>query len=143
RRRRDGRAGRGTAPPRLRPVPFLHVESVRPHLCRMPSVGYAGERHAMSFDRASRIQWMIEEAKKRVLLLDGSWGVMMQGYKLGEDDYRGKRFAGHNSELKGNNDLLTLTRPDIVREIGHAYLAAGADIIETNTFTSTETSQAA
>jgi len=68
----------------------------------------------MSFDRAARIQWMMEEAKKRVLLLDGSWGVMMQGYKLSEDDYRGKRFAGHNSELKGNNDLLTLTQPEIV-----------------------------
>jgi len=96
----------------------------------------------MSFDRASRIQWLIEEAKKRVLVLDGSWGVVMQGYRLSEDDFRGKRFAGHNTELKGDNDLLTLTRPDIVREIGNAYIAAGADIIETNTFTSTETSQA-
>jgi 5-methyltetrahydrofolate--homocysteine methyltransferase len=96
----------------------------------------------MSFDRAARIQWMMEEAKKRVLILDGSWGVMMQAYRLGEDDFRGSRFAGHNTELKGDNDLLTLTRPDIVREIGDAYLAAGADIIETNTFTSTETSQA-
>ncbi len=96
----------------------------------------------MSYDRQSRIQWMMEEAKKRILLLDGSWGVMMQGYKLSEDDFRGERFGNHPSELKGNNDLLTLTRPDIVREIGHAYLAAGADILETNTFTSTETSQA-
>ena len=96
----------------------------------------------MSFDRASRIRWMMEEAKKRVLLLDGAWGVMMQSYKLDEDAFRGTRFAGHNSELKGDNDLLTLTRPDIVREIGHAYLSAGADILETNTFTSTETSQA-
>ena len=96
----------------------------------------------MSFDRASRIQWLMEEARKRVLVLDGSWGVVMQGYRLSEDDFRGKRFTGHNTELKGDNDLLTLTRPDIVREIGNAYIAAGADIIETNTFTSTETSQA-
>jgi 5-methyltetrahydrofolate--homocysteine methyltransferase len=96
----------------------------------------------MSFDRAARIAWMMEEAKKRILILDGSWGVMMQGYGLGESDFRGERFGNHPSELKGNNDLLTLTRPDIVREIGHAYLAAGADILETNTFTSTETSQA-
>jgi 5-methyltetrahydrofolate--homocysteine methyltransferase len=96
----------------------------------------------MSFDRASRIKWLMEESKKRVLLLDGSWGVVMQGYNLGEGDFRGSRFADHNSELKGDNDLLTLTRPDIVREIGHAYIAAGADIIETNTFTSTESSQA-
>ncbi len=96
----------------------------------------------MSFDRAARIRWMREEARKRILLLDGSWGVMIQGYRLGEDDFRGPRFANHTSELKGNNDLLTLTRPDIVREIGDAYLSAGADIIETNTFTATETSQA-
>ncbi|MDE2495014.1 MAG: homocysteine S-methyltransferase family protein, partial [Alphaproteobacteria bacterium] len=96
----------------------------------------------MSFDRAARIRWMKEEAQKRILLLDGSWGVMIQGYKLGEDDFRGSRFGNHASELKGNNDLLTLTKPDIIREIGDAYLSAGADIIETNTFTATETSQA-
>ncbi len=96
----------------------------------------------MNFDRAARIKWMKEEARKRVLLLDGSWGVMIQGYKLGEDDFRGSRFGNHPSDLKGNNDLLTLTKPDIIREIGNAYLSAGADIIETNTFTATETSQA-
>ncbi|HWA89818.1 MAG TPA: methionine synthase [Rhizomicrobium sp.] len=96
----------------------------------------------MSFDRESRIAWMMEEAKKRILLLDGAWGVLIQSYKLGEADFRGDRFDNHPSELKGDNDLLTLTRPDIIREIGHAYLAAGADILETNTFTSTETSQA-
>ena len=96
----------------------------------------------MSFDRAARIRWMKEEAKKRILLLDGSWGVMIQGYKLGENDFRGARFGNHTHELKGNNDLLTLTKPDIIREIGDAYLSAGADIIETNTFTATESSQA-
>jgi 5-methyltetrahydrofolate--homocysteine methyltransferase len=96
----------------------------------------------MSFDRAARIRWMKEEVQKRILLLDGSWGVMIQGYKLGEDDFRGSRFGNHTSELKGNNDLLTLTKPEIIREIGNAYLSAGADIIETNTFTATETSQA-
>jgi 5-methyltetrahydrofolate--homocysteine methyltransferase len=96
----------------------------------------------MSIDRAARIAWMKQEAQKRILLLDGSWGVMIQGYKLGEDDFRGSRFGNHPSELKGNNDLLTLTKPDIIRDIGNAYLSAGADIIETNTFTSTETSQA-
>ncbi len=96
----------------------------------------------MSFDRAARIAWLKEEAKKRVLLLDGSWGVMIQGYKLTEDDFRGSRFAGHGQELKGNNDLLTLTKPDIIRQVGNAYIDAGADIIETNTFTATESSQA-
>ncbi len=96
----------------------------------------------MSFDRAARIAWLKEEARKRVLLLDGSWGVMIQGYGLKEADYRGARFADHGQELKGNNDLLTLSNPEIIREIGNAYISAGADIIETNTFTSTETSQA-
>jgi len=96
----------------------------------------------MSVDRTARIRWLMEEAKRRVLLLDGSWGVMIQGYGLSEADFRGQRFIGHDSELKGDNDLLTLTRPDIVREIAHAYIDAGADIIETNTFTANETSQA-
>ena len=96
----------------------------------------------MSFDRTSRIRWMKEEAQKRILLLDGSWGVLIQGYKLGEDDFRGSRFGNHDHELKGNNDLLTLTRPDVIRDVGRQYLAAGVDFIETNTFTSTQSSQA-
>ena len=85
----------------------------------------------MSFTRDARIAWMKEEAKKRLLLLDGSWGVMIQGFKLGEDDFRGARFGNHPSELKGNNDLLTLTQPDIISGIHDAFLAAGADILET------------
>jgi len=96
----------------------------------------------MSFDRAARIRWLKREAKKRVLLLDGAWGVMIQGYGLGEEDFRGSRFRNHNQDLKGNNDLLTLTRPDIITQIGRDYLAAGADILETNTFNSTSISQA-
>jgi 5-methyltetrahydrofolate--homocysteine methyltransferase len=91
--------------------------------------------------RSKRIAWMMAEAKKRLLLLDGSWGVMIQGYGLQEKDFRGERFADHASDLKGDNDLLTLTKPDIIREIGHAYLNAGADFIETNTFNSMHTSQ--
>ena len=96
----------------------------------------------MSFDRESRIRWLKEEAQKRVLLLDGSWGVLIQGYQLGEKDFRGERFDNHPSDLKGDIDLLTLTRPDIIRDVCNAYLDAGADIIETNTFASTESSQA-
>src|SRR6201995_4736 len=95
----------------------------------------------MSFDRSARLTWMHEEAKKRLLLLDGSWGVMIQGYKLSEDDFRGQRFGNHPSDLRGNNDLLTLTKPEIIRDIGRAYLEAGADFIETNTFNSNFTSQ--
>ena len=96
----------------------------------------------MSWNRASRFSWLREEARRRILLLDGSWGVMVQGYGLNEADFRGTRFADHSHDLKGNIDVLTLTRPELIRDIGHEYLAAGADIIETNTFTSAESSQA-
>jgi 5-methyltetrahydrofolate--homocysteine methyltransferase len=95
----------------------------------------------MSSVRNARLDWMHREAKKRLLLLDGSWGVMIQGFKLKEDDFRGGRFGNHASELKGNNDLLTLTKPEIIRDIGRQYLEAGADFIETNTFNSNFTSQ--
>ena len=88
------------------------------------------------------LRWLKQEAKKRILMLDGAWGVMIQDYRLSESDFRGERFRDHGQDLKGNNDLLTLTRPDIVRQIGRDYLAAGADILETNTFNSTSISQA-
>jgi 5-methyltetrahydrofolate--homocysteine methyltransferase len=78
----------------------------------------------------------------RILILDGAMGTMIQTYKLTEEDYRGARFADYASDLKGNNDLLTLTQPDIIQAIHKAYLDAGADIIETNTFNSTRVSQA-
>jgi 5-methyltetrahydrofolate--homocysteine methyltransferase len=96
----------------------------------------------MSFTREARLDWLKKEAQKRILLLDGSWGVLIQGYKLQEQDFRGERFGNHGLDLKGNNDLLTLTRPDIIRDIGNQYLSAGVDFLETNTFTSTESSQA-
>src|SRR5215467_8993940 len=70
----------------------------------------------------------------RILVLDGAMGTMIQSYKLGEADFRGTRFADHPRDLKGCNDLLCLTRPEIVQEIHRRYLDAGADIIETNTF---------
>lgn len=75
--------------------------------------------------------------KQRILLLDGAMGTMIQSYKLGEQDFRGERFAEHACDLKGNNDLITITQPHIIREIHTAFLEAGADIIETNTFNST------
>ncbi len=70
----------------------------------------------------------------RILIIDGAMGTMIQRYKLTEEDYRGERFKNWPSDIKGNNDLLSLTRPDIIREIHGHYLEAGADIIETNTF---------
>ena len=79
---------------------------------------------------------------KRILILDGAMGTMVQSYELEEADFRGNRFKDHPCDLKGNNDILSLTRPDVVREIHAAYLAAGADLIETNTFNSTSISQA-
>lgn len=82
-----------------------------------------------------------EIAKNRVLVLDGAMGTMIQRYKLREQDYRGQRFKDHHSDLKGNNDLLSITRPDIVEAIHRDYLNAGADIIETNTFNGTRISQ--
>ena len=79
--------------------------------------------------------------KERILLLDGAMGTMIQRYNLTDEDYRGERFKTHPGELKGNNDLLSLTRPDVIREIHDAYLEAGSDIIETNTFNATSISQ--
>jgi 5-methyltetrahydrofolate--homocysteine methyltransferase len=78
----------------------------------------------------------------RILLLDGAMGTMIQRYKLTEDDFRGERFRNHARELKGNSDLLVLTRPDVIGAIHREYLDAGADIIETNTFSSTAIAQA-
>ncbi len=80
--------------------------------------------------------------KERILVLDGAMGTMIQRYKLEEEDFRGDRFKNHHKLLKGNNDLLSITRPDIIKEIHKAYLEAGADIIETNTFSSTSIAQA-
>jgi 5-methyltetrahydrofolate--homocysteine methyltransferase len=79
---------------------------------------------------------------KRVLMLDGAMGTMIQRYKLTEEDFRGERFANHHRDLRGNSDILILTRPDVIGAIHREYLAAGADIIETNTFTSTAIAQA-
>lgn len=83
-----------------------------------------------------------ERLDERILVLDGAMGSVLQGYKLEEADFRGTQFADHPSDLKGNNDLLCLTRPDIVEEIHGRYFAAGADIVETNTFSSTSIGQA-
>ncbi|HOP12561.1 MAG TPA: methionine synthase [Lentimicrobium sp.] len=85
---------------------------------------------------------IVRELEQRVLVLDGAMGTMIQRYKLEERDFRGERFPDHPCDLKGNNDLLCLTRPDIIHEIHTAYLEAGADIIETNTFNATSFSMA-
>jgi 5-methyltetrahydrofolate--homocysteine methyltransferase len=81
------------------------------------------------------------ELERRILVIDGAMGTMIQGYGLTDADYRGARFSDHPFELKGNSDLLVLTRPDVIGAIHDAFLEAGADIIETNTFTATSISQ--
>ena len=95
----------------------------------------------MNASLSRRIEQLHAELNKRILILDGGMGTLIQAYKLDEKDYRGEKFASHPSDLKGNNDLLALTRPDVLREIHAAYLEAGADIIETNTFNATQLSQ--
>lgn len=93
-------------------------------------------------NRQERISALKAISKERVLILDGSWGVMIQKRGLVEADYRGERFANHKMELKGNNDLLCITRPDIISDLHDQYFAAGADISETNTFSATTIAQA-
>jgi len=80
--------------------------------------------------------------KKRILIIDGAMGTMIQQHKLDEAGYRGDIFKDHPSDIKGNNDALSLSQPQIIRDIHEAYLDAGADIIETNTFNSTSYSMA-
>ena len=93
-------------------------------------------------DRNARLQALQQALKERILILDGGMGTMIQSYKLEESDYRGERFADWPQDLKGNNDLLILTRPDAISAIEKAYFDAGADIVETNTFNATRVSQA-
>ena len=81
-----------------------------------------------------RTKQLYEALEKRILVIDGAMGTMIQRYKLNESDYRGKRFKDWPKDLKGLNDLLNLTKPKVIEEIHRQYLDAGADIIETNTF---------
>src|SRR5690606_31033167 len=83
-----------------------------------------------------------EQLARRILVLDGAMGTMIQRHRLEEADFRGTRFADHPQELRGNNDLLVLTRPDVIEGIHDAYLEAGSDIIETNSFSANAVSQA-
>ncbi len=92
--------------------------------------------------REERIAALMAALDERILVLDGAMGTMIQGLKLGEEDYRGERFADWDRDLKGNNDLLSITRPAVIRDIHDGFLAAGAEIIETNTFNSNAPSMA-
>src|ERR1700753_1343972 len=105
----------------------------------------------LSWLHPERTQLLLAALARRILVIDGAMGTMLQSYKLDESGYRGTRFsAGHDAhhehgtscDLKGNNDLLTLTQPDIIKAVHTAYLEAGADLLETNTFNATSISQA-
>ncbi len=136
-----------------------HAETTLPSSPARPAAEFPQLQPWLAPARVARLEAALRE---RILVLDGGMGTMIQQYELGEDDYRGARFAagfdaqaiadhshapgcpcGHDSrDQKGNNDLLSLTRPDIIRSIHSAYLDAGADLIETNTFNSTTISLA-
>src|SRR6266542_10984 len=109
---------------------------------RVPDLGSRirdpGSRLREFPDPGSRLR---ESLDRRILILDGAMGTMIQRYKLTEADFRGTRFANHPRDVKGDSDILVLTRPDVISAIHHEYLAAGADIIETNTFGGTRIAQ--
>ena len=93
---------------------------------------------ALSYTRAAALPEILQ---KRIVILDGAMGTMIQRFRLSEADYRGARFADFGRDLKGNNELLSLTRPQVIQAIHEGYLAAGADLIETNTFGATTVAQ--
>ena len=95
----------------------------------------------MTFPTYTRAQALPEILESRIAILDGAMGTMIQRFKLGEAQYRGERFKDFHKDVKGNNELLSLTRPDVIRDIHEGYLAAGADLIETNTFGATTIAQ--
>ena len=92
-------------------------------------------------NRVERISQLNTLLLQHILIMDGAMGTMLQSYRLEEADFRGERFASHVCSLKGNNDLLSITRPDIVKAVHQAYFDAGSDIIETNTFSATTVAQ--
>src|ERR1700678_3598632 len=97
------------------------------------------EKHGSAVNRTDALRRLLRE---RIVILDGAMGTMIQTYRLDEPAYRGARFKDWPRDVKGNNDLLSLTRPEVIQEIHRQYLEAGADIIETNTFNSTRISMA-
>ncbi len=96
----------------------------------------------MNFPRYTRAQGLPALLENRIAILDGAMGTMIQRFKLNEAQYRGERFKDFHRDVKGNNELLSLTRPDVISDIHESYLAAGADLIETNTFGATTVAQA-
>src|SRR5690606_30044114 len=118
-----------------------HRRAIQWKLCSLPGshVSYPSLPYPLSaYTHGAEFARLLAE---RILILDGAMGTMIQQYKLSEMDFRGERFAEHFKDVKGNNELLTLVRPDIISEIHRSYLDAGADVIETNTFGATAIAQ--
>src|SRR5919112_4036290 len=99
-------------------------------------------QHTEREEHQARLKDFRALLKQRIMILDCAMGTMIQSYDLSEEDYRGERFKDHPGELKGNNDLLSITQPGIIGDIHEATMEAGSDIIETNTFSSTSIAQA-
>ncbi|KAG1657789.1 hypothetical protein FOA52_008179, partial [Chlamydomonas sp. UWO 241] len=125
--------------PRLNPIPEGH-DPVAPDADLPPVPTY--KAYVQPEKRSPVFEELDALFKERIAFIDGAMGTMVQRYKLSEEDFRGERYKDHKHDLKGNNDLLVLTRPDVIEEIHIAYLEGGADIIETNTFNGTSISQA-
>src|ERR1700704_4113875 len=139
RRHRRRRPLPSPAEGRRRPVPFLYAEPCRSHLRHLPPAGRSSGAHrsrsmTRPLTRAEKAQLLRDIGAERILVKDGPYGSMIQSYRLDEEGFRAGRTFNHDQ--KGNNDLLNLTRPEIVGEICNAYLDAGADIVATNTFNS-------
>jgi len=96
----------------------------------------------LNWHNPERVQQLITTMQQKILLLDGAMGTMIQAARLEEDDFRAERFKNHSDDLKGNNDLLVLTQPDLIRTIHRQFLDAGCDMLETNTFNANAISQA-
>src|SRR5262249_38363453 len=133
-----GDAGRPVAPRRA----VGHILGGHHPRAARPAVRDRRRVRSETQDRQKEPAMIADLLRQRILILDGAMGTMLQRHGLGEADFRGERFRDHPHDLKGNFDILNLTRPDAVRAVHEEYLAAGADIIETNTFSAQAVSQA-
>lgn len=135
----SGAASGPSISPRVNPV-AAGVDTLAPEVNLPPVPTYTP--YVDPLVKSPVFDQLEELFQKRIAFIDGAMGTMIQRYKLQEEDFRGERYKSHGHELKGNNDILVLTRPDVIEAIHIAYLEGGADIIETNTFNGTSISQA-
>ena len=125
-----------------RPLSGSLTEADIPIAARAGAGSYNPGMTAVNIPTYTRAQALPDILKRRIAILDGAMGTMIQRFKLDEAAYRGERFKDFHKDVKGNNELLSLTRPDVIRDIHESYLGAGADLVETNTFGATTVAQA-